>query len=72
MAYRRGLRNQPANIAAMFGEQLAWLGGFPNGVAIEVINQSLRNGWQGLFPPKGGQRSARASEEAYADHGKGF
>ena len=64
MEYRRGLRNQPRNIEGMFAEQLAWLAGYPNAVAIEIIQQSLRNGWQGLFPPKGGATARAVAPQA--------
>ena len=75
MEYRRGLRSQPKNSGVMFNEQLAWLAGFPNDVATEIIQQSLRNGWQGLFPPKGSggaRHAARTPEETHADHAQGF
>jgi hypothetical protein len=36
----------------LFQEQLDWLGGFAVPVAIEILAQSIRNDWQGLFPPK--------------------
>ncbi len=36
----------------MFQSQLEWLNGFEVPKAIEILNQSIRNGWQGLFEPK--------------------
>ncbi len=38
----------------MFGKQLEWLNGFEVPVAIEMLNTSVRNDWQGLFEPKNG------------------
>lgn len=40
---------QPASIKA----QLLKLSGMDHDTAIEAINQSIANGWQGIFPPKG-------------------
>lgn len=39
---------------ALFGEQLKWLGTFPEPTARAILEQSIRNGWQGLFEIKGG------------------
>ena len=40
---------QPASIKA----QLLKLSGMGHDTAIEAINDSIANGWQGIFPPKG-------------------
>jgi len=40
---------QPASIAAQL-KQLSEMG---HDIAVEAINTSIRNGWQGIFPPKG-------------------
>jgi hypothetical protein len=37
---------------AMFTEQLQWLEQYAPEQAIEIINTSIRNDWQGLFEPK--------------------
>lgn len=37
---------------AMFMQQLEWLRQYPVEQAIEIINTSIRNDWQGLFEPK--------------------
>ena len=43
------------NWAKLFGKQLEWINGFEVPTAIEILNQSIRNDWQGLFePPKNG------------------
>jgi hypothetical protein len=40
---------QPASIKAQL-KQLSEMG---HDIAVEAINTSIRNGWQGIFPPKG-------------------
>ena len=35
----------------LFSKQLEWLQDFGPAVAVEIINKSIRNDWQGLFPP---------------------
>lgn len=43
----------------MFSKQLVWLSSMPIPTAIAIIDQSIRQGWQGLFelktPPRGSQ-----------------
>lgn len=43
----------------LFQEQLTWLGTFPEATAIEMINNSIRQGYQGIFElkDKGGKPS---------------
>lgn len=36
----------------MFCKQIAWLKQFTTDDQIEIIDQSIRNGWQGLFRPR--------------------
>ena len=43
---------KPKDWDTLFRKQSDWLGQFSAEVAIEIINQSIRNGWQGLFPLK--------------------
>lgn len=50
MNVRRG-QKKPKNWAAMFCGQLEWLAQYPADVAVEILKTSIRNGWQGLFPP---------------------
>jgi hypothetical protein len=45
-------RSRPKQIELAFGKMLAFLSRFSVDEAVECINQSLRNSWQGLFPPK--------------------
>jgi hypothetical protein len=52
-AYRMGLRNKLKFPDAQFAKQLSWIAQYPEAVAIEILNASIRNGWQGLFEPKG-------------------
>lgn len=49
--YRRGMK-KPGDWNALFQKQLQWLSQFSPQKAIEIVNQSIRNGWQGLFEPK--------------------
>lgn len=49
MTIRRGLGRKPKDWNAMFSEQLTWLATFPPGRAVRILEQSMRNGWQGLF-----------------------
>lgn len=53
MGFRRGLR-KPSSWSSLFNEQSAWLGEFSEAKALEILSQSIRNGWTGLFEPKSG------------------
>ena len=57
MAYRKGLKGCK-DFPALFTRQAEWLAQFDEPTAFESLCQSMRNGWQGLFPPK---RSAAPS-----------
>lgn len=50
--HRRGMGKNPKNWDAMFAKQAEWLAGCSPEAAIESMNQSMRNNWQGLFEPK--------------------
>jgi hypothetical protein len=50
--YRLSLGGKNMNPARMFREQLRWLAQFPTDTATEILRQSMRNGWQGLFELK--------------------
>ena len=53
MTFRRGMRGRkPKDWGILFGEQLKWLAGFGEPTAHQIIEQSIRNGWQGLFELK--------------------
>lgn len=64
MKYRLHNHKKVKDWALLFNCQLQWLSRFGEVDAIEILNQSLRNGWQGLFELKatspstmnGGQR----------------
>lgn len=49
MAFRRGLGSKPKDWSAMFDKQANWLNQFNEQDQIAIIDQSIRNGWRGLF-----------------------
>lgn len=51
-SHRRAIK-KAKDFRAMFQEQLSWLEQYDEATATEVLLTSVRNGWQGLFPPKG-------------------
>lgn len=51
MAFRRKLKGCK-DFPAMFREQATFLARFDEPTAFEVLSQSIRNGWQGLFEPR--------------------
>lgn len=54
----------------LFSKQLEWLATeFTEDEAIASVNQSMRNGWTGLFPPKANPRKSAVFK---ADYSKGF
>lgn len=52
MQYRRGLGKKPKDWDLMFQKQLEWLAQFSEKDQIVILDQSMRNGWQGLFVPR--------------------
>ena len=52
----------------LFRKQLEWLKETDPATAVEVLNKSMRNGWTGLFPLKGGEVAtvAQKGEKSYA------
>lgn len=52
MNFRRGMK-KPKNWATLFNAQIEFLSGFAEPVAFEILSSSIRNGWQGLFEPRG-------------------
>lgn len=54
MTYRRGFK-RVKDWAALFSEQLTYLARFDAKTATEMLSQSMRNGWQGIFELKGNQ-----------------
>jgi hypothetical protein len=63
--YRRTLK-KVKDWDMLFGEQLTWLSRFEPPEAVEILNQSLRNGYQGLFQVKtnGVHRNGNGSQVA--------
>ena len=49
---RKVMGKKPKDWEAMFSEQAEWLSGFSESDQIEILSASIRNNWQGLFPPK--------------------
>lgn len=48
----RKKKKKCADWGAMFAEQLAWLEQYTPAQAVEILNRSRRNDWQGLFEPE--------------------
>ena len=48
--YRKGIRHKLSKLTAL--KQLQMLGRYPPAIAVAAIDESIRNGWQGLFPEK--------------------
>lgn len=53
MECRRAQGKKPKDWATMFSEQFEWLLKFPENIQIDILSQSIRNNYQGLFEPKG-------------------
>lgn len=51
MIFRKG-KKACKNFDSLFSKQLKWLSGFGAAIAIEMLNQSIRNDWQGIFELK--------------------
>ena len=49
--YRMTCKVKPKQPQRMFQKQLDWLATFPLPDAVEILNQSIRGNYQGLFPP---------------------
>ena len=50
--FRKGLGKKPKDWAALFQEQLDWIAKQPREDREEIVSQSIRNAWQGLFALK--------------------
>jgi hypothetical protein len=55
ISFRKGLGKKPKDWDAMFKKQVEWLKPFGEPMAIQILAQSIRNGWQGLFELKTNQ-----------------
>jgi hypothetical protein len=63
----RKAHKKPKSWPALFNAQLQWLVQFGAHHAVEVLNQSMRNGWMGLFPPKGNGFAVQAKPQTWHD-----
>jgi hypothetical protein len=54
--FRRGMGKKPKDWNVLFEEQVDWLKQFDERIQLEIISQSMRNGYQGLFVPKEGPK----------------
>lgn len=60
---RKAMGNKPKNWDAMFSKQVAWLHQFNETDQIEILDQSIRNNWKGLFPPKRDKKPDQKKED---------
>lgn len=68
MQARKGIGKKPKDWAAMFQAQLDWIAKQPAGDWIEICEQSIRNGWQGLFEVKrNGSAGAAQPQKKWKD-----
>jgi hypothetical protein len=64
MTARRTFK-KPKSWVQLFNDQIDWLENFDEPTAFEIISLSLRNGYQGLIPPRqDGPRSKQIGSEA--------
>jgi hypothetical protein len=56
--FRRGLGKKPKDWNTMFHKQALWLCDFTEQTQLAILDQSMRNGWQGLFELKNGTKKA--------------
>ena len=54
--YRKGLGKKPKDWGLMFTRQAQWLCQYDYWSAKEIIDQSIRNGWRGLFETRNSKR----------------
>ena len=52
MEFRKSSKGRSKNWTRLFQKNLDWLAGYPEPVAISIVDYSLRNEYQGLFEPK--------------------
>ncbi len=52
MKFRRAMGKKPPDWFKMFEKQAKWLEQFTENDQLEVLDQSMRNNWQGLFAPR--------------------
>lgn len=68
---RKAMGKAPKNWDGMFSEQITWIGQFPPPDQIEILSASIRNNWQGLFPPKTNHNGANHRHTAESGRGLG-
>ena len=68
--FRKGLGRKPKDWTCLFQEQLDWLSKQPRTQRIEIVSQSIRNGWQGLFPLKQSQNGTAANKSSLPVYGR--
>jgi hypothetical protein len=59
VGHRKEYKKPKSGWQSMFDKQLAWLDKFDEPVAIEIMERSMRNGWQGLFDPPNGTKATQ-------------
>ena len=62
MTHRRAYK-KPSSWLTLFNEQIEWLAKFEEPEAFEILSSSIRNGYQGLFPPKQGKETHHGNPE---------
>jgi hypothetical protein len=50
--HRQAYKEPKSGWQPMFEKQLAWIERYEEPIALEIMDLSMRNGWQGLFEPK--------------------
>jgi hypothetical protein len=59
---RKAMGKAPKDWDTMFAEQVKWLSQFNKDDQLEMISQSIRNNWQGLFTRRDGKQKKLAFE----------
>ena len=64
---RMAMGKKPKDWDKMFSEQAKWLTQFSESDQLEILSASIRNNWQGLFPPKN-QKNRPPTKVDYKRH----
>lgn len=62
---RKAMGKKPKDWSKMFNEQVKWLSEYPPNLQIEILSQSIRNNWQGLFEPKTNGNNRKPTKADY-------
>lgn len=62
MTHRRGFK-KPKSWLQLFNDQIEWLENYDEPTAFEIISFSLRNGYQGLLPPRQGTANTKSDSQ---------